>query len=76
MGNVLAILTYLAYVFIITMYTRKAIRYARMPLHLRWDLYPIMHETKCEHGGSYYKDLDWWTKPRRRNFIKSFLFIL
>jgi nitrate reductase gamma subunit len=76
MSKVLALLTYVAYVFIIVMYTRKTVRYVKMPLHLRWDLYPVMHESKREHGGSYYEDLEWWTKPRRRNLISSILFIL
>ncbi len=42
----------------------KAIQLSRMPLHLRWDLYPIPHEKgKGHYGGSYYEELDWWTKP-------------
>ena len=42
----------------------KAIKLARMPLHLRWDLYPIPHEKgKGEYGGSYFEELNWWTKP-------------
>jgi nitrate reductase gamma subunit len=43
----------------------KMIRIARMPVHLRWDLYPIPHEKgKGAYGGSYYEEVDWWTKPR------------
>lgn len=43
----------------------KAVHYARMPLHLRWELYPVAHErTKASYGGSYFEELDWWTKPR------------
>jgi nitrate reductase gamma subunit len=42
----------------------KAIKIARMPIHLRWDLYPIPHEKgKGEYGGSYYEEINWWTKP-------------
>jgi nitrate reductase gamma subunit len=42
----------------------KIIRLATMPMHLRWDLYPIPHEkTKQSYGGSYYEEVDWWTKP-------------
>lgn len=41
----------------------RAIKLARMPLHLRWDLYPIPHEkAKARYGGSYFEELDWWTK--------------
>jgi nitrate reductase gamma subunit len=43
----------------------KAIHYARMPQHLRWELYPVAHEKgKAAYGGSYFEELDWWTKPR------------
>ena len=42
----------------------KAIKLARMPLHLRWDLYPIPHEKgKGHYGGSYFEEVEWWTKP-------------
>jgi nitrate reductase gamma subunit len=44
----------------------RAIRYARMPMHLRWELYPVPHEPpdRAAHGGSYFEQLDWWTRPR------------
>jgi nitrate reductase gamma subunit len=42
----------------------KAIKIAKMPMHLRWDLYPIPHEKgKNKYGGSYFEEVDWWTKP-------------
>ena len=42
----------------------KLIKLSRMPLHLRWDLYPIPHEKgKGDYGGSYYEEVEWWTKP-------------
>ena len=43
----------------------KAYYYATMPLHVRWELYPVAHEKgKASYGGSYFEELDWWTKPR------------
>jgi len=43
----------------------KAYRYATMPTHVRWELYPVAHEKgKVAYGGSYFEELDWWTKPR------------
>jgi len=42
----------------------KIVRYARMPMHVRWELYPVPHEKgKSDHGGSFLEDVDWWTKP-------------
>ncbi len=38
----------------------RAISYARMPSHLRWELYPVPHEEteQFEHGGSYFETVD------------------
>ncbi len=43
--------------------------YARTPIHLRWELYPVPHEDpeRVEHGGSMFEELDWWTHPQSRN---------
>jgi nitrate reductase gamma subunit len=43
--------------------------YASMPVHLRWDLYPVAHEKGRDYGGSYLEELDWWTKPRSRSLL-------
>ena len=32
-----------------------------MPMHVRWELYPVPHEGKA-YGGSFYEELDHWTK--------------
>jgi nitrate reductase gamma subunit len=41
----------------------RAVRYAKTPTHLRWELYPVPHEgpERAEHGGSYFEVSDWWT---------------
>jgi nitrate reductase gamma subunit len=48
---------------------RRIIQYARMPVHLRWELYPVPHEERdrAAHGGSYFESTDWWTRPARFN---------
>lgn len=40
-----------------------------MPVHVRWELYPVPHEpaSKFSHGGSYMEDSEWWSKPRAVN---------
>jgi nitrate reductase gamma subunit len=47
----------------------RAARYARAPLHLRWELYPVPHEEakRAAYGGSRYEETDWWTRPARPN---------
>jgi nitrate reductase gamma subunit len=56
----------------------RAVGYARLPLHLRWELYPVPHEEKerASHGGSYLEMKDWWTQPNGFNLtgeLKSML---
>jgi nitrate reductase gamma subunit len=56
----------------------RAVRYARLPVHLRWELYPVPHESteRAAHGGSYLEDGDWWTKPRHRNLAGEVRFMV
>jgi nitrate reductase gamma subunit len=42
----------------------KAVKYARMPMHVRWELYPVAHEKGKPYGGSYFEEPEWWTRPR------------
>jgi nitrate reductase gamma subunit len=48
---------------------RRILQYARMPVHLRWELYPVPHEERdrAAHGGSYFESTDWWTRPAHLN---------
>lgn len=60
----LQLLTYLALIVFVVGVAYKMIKISRMPVHLRWDLYPIPHEKgRNSYGGSYYEEVDWWTKP-------------
>jgi nitrate reductase gamma subunit len=47
----------------------RAVRFARTPMHLRWELYPVPHEApdRAEHGGSYLEQSEWWRQERRPN---------
>lgn len=45
----------------------RALKYARAPVHVRWDLYPVAHEPRRDHGGSYLEEKDWWTRPRSKS---------
>jgi len=48
---------------------RRALQYAKLPMHLRWEVHPVPHEEprRVDHGGSYFEESDWWTKPRHSN---------
>lgn len=43
----------------------RFLQYARAPLHLRWELYPVPHEApeRARHGGSYFEESEWWKRP-------------
>ena len=65
----LQILIYGSLVVFIALILARAIRIARMPVHLRWELYPVPHEppAKVRYGGSYMEETDWWTKSMHTN---------
>jgi nitrate reductase gamma subunit len=56
----------------------RALRYARTPIHLRWELYPIPHEEpeRVKHGGSYFEASDWWKAPRRVSLLGEIRFMI
>ncbi len=47
----------------------RVLLFARMPMHLRWELYPVPHEApkRAAYGGSYLEEVDWWLKPREKS---------
>ncbi len=57
-------------VFIIASVVRAG-HFARLPRHLRWELYPVPHEApaRAAHGGSYFEQTDWWRHPRRPSLL-------
>lgn len=76
MGTLIIYLTYVAYVFIVAVYAFKITKWLAMPPHIRWDLYPVIHEKHYHYGGSYYEQQEWWTKPRPKNRWRSLLYSL
>jgi nitrate reductase gamma subunit len=66
----LLMLAYLSVVVFLVAIAHRAWKIARLPLHLRWELYPVAHEKgRAVYGGSYLEELDWWTKPRKVSVI-------
>jgi len=47
----------------------RFVKIYKMPMHLRWELYPVAHEAggKASYGGSRLEEVDWWTKPKERS---------
>jgi nitrate reductase gamma subunit len=46
-----------------------------MPLHVRWELYPVPHENplRAEHGGSYFESQQWWRKPQEKHRSREWM---
>jgi nitrate reductase gamma subunit len=55
----------------------RAVWYARHPMHLRWELYPVPHEApaRAAHGGSYFEAGEWWRERRQVNRIGEWAFM-
>jgi nitrate reductase gamma subunit len=51
----------------------RAATYARLPMHLRWEVYPVAHEprARARYGGSAFEETDWWTRPRETDALNA-----
>jgi nitrate reductase gamma subunit len=69
---------YLAALVFIVACVVRAVFFARLPIHLRWELYPVPHEeaARAEHGGSHFEVTDWWEKPAHSNLLGEWKFML
>lgn len=71
---ILYLFTYFSAIVFLILVVIKITRYAKMPMHLRWDLYPVAHEPKRnKYGGSYYEEPEWWKKNNKRSVISELL---
>ncbi len=62
--TLLHLLVYLSLLIFIAAVLARIIRISRMPIHLRWELYPVPHEkSRAHYGGSRLEEPNWWTKP-------------
>jgi len=70
--GVIQLLLYLCFVIFVVVTAAKVIRYARTPVHVRWELYPVAHEKgRHEHGGSFFEESEWWNKPREIDHVNE-----
>ena len=60
------VVAYLGIVFFLIACVARFLMWAKMPMHMRWELYPVAHEGggKAAYGGSYLEETDWWAKKR------------
>ncbi|MDR3542875.1 MAG: nitrate reductase gamma subunit [Desulfosporosinus sp.] len=79
---ILSIIAYLSILLFVGISAYKACQFAKMPLHGRMELYPVPKENGFEHGGSFYEEISWWSKPHEvshvreiKEMLKEILFI-
>jgi len=69
-GSILLVIAYACAAVFVAAIALRALKIARLPLHLRWELYPVAHEKgRASYGGSYLEESDWWTKPRATSLL-------
>ncbi|MFC1909884.1 respiratory nitrate reductase subunit gamma [Chloroflexota bacterium] len=72
----LQLLTYAFVLLIIVMFLSRLAKYTQLPVHLRWELYPLAGEKHRPWGGSYLEETEWWNKPREeKSFINEIKFM-
>jgi nitrate reductase gamma subunit len=71
---VLQILCYASAMIFIAVSLIKIIKVAKMPVHLRWELYPVPHEKgRAHYGGSRLEESEWWTKKQEKDHINEYM---
>lgn len=75
MDIILRLLTYAAGVVFVVAFGIKLLKYFTMPMHVRWELYPVPHEGK-PWGGSFYEEIDHWNKTRHVDHMAQYKFMV
>ena len=69
-SSILLVVAYVSIAVFVAAIAVRALKIARLPIHLRWELYPVAHEKgRTSYGGSYLEEPDWWTKPRESSLL-------
>ncbi len=68
------LLAYVALAVFVIAVIARVVMWAKLPMHLRWELYPVAHEPakKAAYGGSFMEDSEWWKKPRETSMVGEF----
>lgn len=74
----LYLLTYLCVAVFVVAAGLKVYKQFTLPVHLRWELYPVKHEhgKKADYGGSYLEESNWWEKERKSSLYNEAKFMI
>jgi len=58
--------------------TLRVVQFIRLPLPLRWELYPIPKgpRERQQYGGSYFEESEWWNHEQRKGYVSELRFVL
>jgi len=76
-GVIIHLVVYAAIAAFVIAVAYRGYRIWRMPLHLRWELYPVAHEPgRAKYGGSALEEVDWWEKPRKTSLAGELKYMI
>jgi nitrate reductase gamma subunit len=72
------ILSYIGLALFILATVHLVYRQLTLPLHVRWEIYPVQHESaaKTAYGGSYLEELNWWEKKYESSLFNEILYMI
>jgi nitrate reductase gamma subunit len=72
------ILSYLCIAVFVIAAGYRIYRQMTMPVHVRWEIYPVQHETAARvvYGGSYMEEVDWWKKKQEKSLLHEALYMV
>ena len=72
------ILSYLCIIVFIVATACRIYRQLSLPLHVRWEIYPVRHETiaRVAYGGSYMEELNWWNDKYESSSINELKYMV
>ncbi|MGQ9693831.1 MAG: respiratory nitrate reductase subunit gamma [Thermodesulfobacteriota bacterium] len=70
--------TYILFIIFLGGVAVRIYQQKKLPLHLRWELYPVQHEpgAKAHYGGSYMEEPNWWEKERPRSLWNEIKYMI
>ena len=72
------LLSYLCMFMFIVASGHLVYRQFTLPVHVRWELYPVQHETaaRAAYGGSYLEEVNWWERKQERSLFNELRYML
>ncbi|NWF53352.1 MAG: respiratory nitrate reductase subunit gamma [Syntrophaceae bacterium] len=71
-------LTYFCAAIFILAVGGRIYRQMKLPIHVRWELYPVKHEAgeKARYGGSYMEEPNWWEREKKSSLLNEIRYMV